>query len=739
MAIKEEERGEFAETKVDNGIPSTDVNVRTGMTNDQFDLYQKRDVNQEQEFRDDLYYAIKHGDTEKVKELTGWTRDANRPENSVMPEVTKEAQDNADKKEEEEKRQRKLNEENAAASAAPGAEGDKPMDPLLAFMKDPFGLGGSDAPKAPQTYAGDSLEEAIRRGDWSAAARIMNALRAREENEKQDFTGDGYVAGSNTNTAPGYSAADYGPGFSSDSYGNWSYADQYGGTYNNYGYQAADGSFTGQGGMKVSADGTITLQNGQTYETTGTTTQEDKIAIASADTDIAKMKAGLPLDGPPPTPDQLKNANPPGSAVQPVAHTDPEKDAILAESVAKTTKAATGKNYNETRDPNERAMFIKARAEVMDALEKKIDADPANAHKSDWEKRKILKHDLAVLDGSIGKPADREKLYTEVLGDKYTQNKDLYNAVDYGRFDATRMERAQQMWGDHKGDHQQWGHHQQNDGQTATAGGQQQPATDGTATLAAATTGSTALSLGGGLNTDPWWKTGGDDPWSWKSSWDADPMKGLSGSTFAATTNEYWGHGAGGFYDDNGYNDKYGGYKWDNTAENGSLAGGYMDKNGNYVDKAGNLYLAGNNSDTPDRTAAQAGAVSWTDQLHKAAEDGTDFKAPAATIPTVAAANATQTQTVDPSAGNFSSFLQNTTSLLTTEEASRQIGLATGSNFFDMSQPITGASNVWGTKFFDPAAAMVAQAVAPAANTDVAMTIPPTNPYYKAPSAGASA
>lgn len=54
MAIKEEERQETAGTTVENGPASTDVNTRTGMTNTDFELFQKRDVSAEQEFRDDL-------------------------------------------------------------------------------------------------------------------------------------------------------------------------------------------------------------------------------------------------------------------------------------------------------------------------------------------------------------------------------------------------------------------------------------------------------------------------------------------------------------------------------------------------------------------------------------------------------------------------------------------------------------------------------------------------------------
>jgi hypothetical protein len=204
MAIKEEERGEYLETKVaDTQVNSTDVNVRTGMTNDQFEMYQRKDVDQQVEFKDDLYDAVKRGDIQRVKELTGWSRDATRPEDTIVNDMTKETQDNADKiaKEEEAKRQQEaLNAQNAAAT---GAEGQGPVDALMAFMLDPFGLTKS-GPSAPEPYTGNSLEEAVRRGDWSAAARIMNALRAREQSEGQDFTGDGVVSGGNNAMEGGY-------------------------------------------------------------------------------------------------------------------------------------------------------------------------------------------------------------------------------------------------------------------------------------------------------------------------------------------------------------------------------------------------------------------------------------------------------------------------------------------------------------------------------------------------------
>ena len=683
-----------------------------------------------------------------MKELTGWTRDASRPEESIVPGMARETQENADRKEEEDKRLKQAADANAQAQLNPGE--DKPADPLLAFMADPFGLHNSTSPQA-SSYSGDSLEEAIRRGDWSAAARIMNAVRAREESEHQDFSGDGNVAGSRA-VATGYTAADYGPTYTSDSYGNWDYGDRYGGHYSNFGYQAADGSFTGTSGMKVSADGNITLSNGQTYETIAPATQAEKVDIASAAGDAAKIAAGIPLDGPPPSPDQLKNANPPGSAAPAVPNPDPAKNAMVGESTARAVKAATGRSYSQTRDPAIREAFVRARTEVVEAVQHKYEA-PQYAGMSKRERETAVRNDLAVLDGSRGTAADRTRLYTQVLGDKYTQNADLYNAVDYGRFDQARMERLRGQWS---------GHHGQN-GQAAA------PATAQPAPVAGDTTPSVAATDAPAVPTTA---NAAADPWA-AMNWNNTSSSGsqYSFGEFGSEYDGYWGEKKG-FYDDHGFNDKDGGYTWDDTAENGTLAGGYADKNGNYVDKAGNLYLAGNNSETPDRVAADApNGGKWVDILKADAANNSTFTlpgqtaasgtTPVATTPdpaalvstgatapsgfsTASAATASTTAPTDQQMDGFSTFMGGAKSFLTTSEVDKAVNTFAQSNFFDLNAPVTGtgagASTVWGTKFFDPAtvaAAPAAPAVDPA--VDPVLAIAPTNPYYKPAAQGAGA
>ena len=713
MAIKEEERQEFAETKVENGLSGTDVNVRTGMTNDQFDLYQKKDVDMAVEFKDELYDAVKRGDVQKVKELTGWARDASRPDDTIVTDMTRETQENADTKEKEDeaKRQQALNEQNAAASGATGTEG--PVDPLMAFMMDPFGLTKS-GPPAAETYSGNSIEEAIRRGDWTAAARIMNALRAREQNEKQDFSGDGYVSGHGAvSDAPVYSdynASNYFGSQFSDGNGNFQpWAD------------SPDGSRESIDGTRFNAaTGEITLGDGSTYvgpdgqglapelakQTVGT-----EAIFAAIDANI-DPKTGLPLDPTKPsgTPDTIK----PGTA-----------DNVTSAASATQEGNDRGRPVAEMSTDEQREM-----KKFHDQVPGMIAALPKAERDAAW----------AAIKGND--PEARAQTYEKLFGDKYHEHKAAMDNFQYGMSASRYSSLSSQFVGpplpaDYK---------------------PPEPAADGSAPAPAVTTPAAP-------------------DYSWAADeWYYDDMEGQDGYGYMSDYGSYY-TSDGRVYDEFGYTDTDGGYTWDT----GELAGAYQDKNYNYVDAKGDLYLDGNYTGPPDALAKDAPDGGWAKELQRVAavKDGPAFvltKQPDVTQPavtqtvanedvdltrpttttnaktntlsssltgtggttdntntTVAAKTGAGSLYADSSienvVSNFSQFMGSLTSFLSTSDVTRALNEVAPSSFMDLSAPIsTGTASVWGTKFFDPAAINVNN-MAP--ELDPLASIPPTNPYYK--------
>ena len=683
MAIKEEERQEFAGTQVDNGPASTDVNVRTGMTNSDFDLFQKKDVSGEQEFRDDLYSAIKRGDVERVKELTGWTRDATRPDDTVVPALAKETQENADRKEAEDKRLQAQANQNSQELTSPGDE--QPADPLLAFMKDPFGLGGASTQKGPESYGGDSLEEAIRRGDWSAAARIMNAVRAREENEHQDFSGDGYIAGGQGNSMDSAYYNQPGAGWGAeytDSNGNfqpWA--------------ESSDGSVKSIDGTHYdSTSNEIKLRNGQTYESPSgepldATTSREAVKTEAT---LAALNANIdPHTGKP-----LDPSKPTGTPATIASGTAANVDTAVSVNAEQKDRKESVASLSVSELAEQQRFHQRVTAEIRDL--------PEAERKAAW-------HTIQK-----GTEAERAALYTKILGaDVYAAHKQTLDDLSWERKHGTLSnDKLAEITAGHK-----------------PAESVPVPAADttGTAVAGAAVT------------------TGGAYDWA-KDEWFYKDTKGQDGYGYADSFGNYWVPD-GGHYDENGYTDKNGGYTWDNTAANGTLAGGYQDRDGNYVDKSGNLFLAGNYSETPDRLAAEApNGGKWKDILDASAAKNETFTLPAkpdaATTVAPSTVASTVTPTVNtvpgvPAAGtsmqsapdNVSNFMGSLTSFLTTSEVNKAVNTYTQSNYFDMTSPITGSSSVWGTKFFDPANISLATPAVTAA--DPVMTIAPTNPYYK--------
>jgi hypothetical protein len=704
MAIKEEQRGEFAETNVDNGTNNTDVNVRTGMTNSDFDLFQKKEVNGEQEFRDDLYEAIKKGDVERVKELTGWTRDATRPDNAVVPELAQQTQDNANKKEEDDKRLQNQQMANTQLQTEDG----KPVDPLMGFLTDPFGIHNGATQPAAQSYAGDSLEEAIRKGDWSAAARIMNALLAREQSEGQDFTGDGRVS---TN-GESYSPDAYGGYMSYDDGGGWNYADAYGGNYDANGYTASDGSRTGVDGSTIDAKdpGVIHLADGGTTNVADLgleATTANATAVDNQYINASRLLNNVPAPTTPNPNLQQDAATSAGAGVKDLGTVPPlSKDGVtVVNRNIKKHGLDDGSKINTSIFTHLASMKSEANPKVVATLD---------------EKNKVLK-DLASEDDAV-----RAKAFARI-------------GVD------------------------------DPDGKPISLSMASQDAVAGLSSYTYKPPGSTAAGTTGTDGAAP------ADAGSWFQD-DYGYYDTATGAYFekdVAADKDGW---QGDYFSDDGWRREEDGtwYDPDGTAyyDGGDISyadggyqwadGSYEDAKGNYVDEKGNLYLADNFTDKPSY-AAQDG-VNYRDQLQAAAKAGTPWTpdatmtnaAPTTTVPaattsatattttasTLASTTATPT-TASPATGttlngtttapatldNFSTFMGSLNSFLTTSEATKAINTSFGtSSFFDPLSPISGASTVWGTKFFDPAAVTASNTQAPA---DPLQSIAPTNPYYK--------
>lgn len=753
MAIKEEERQEFAETKVADteNVSSTDVNVRTGMTNDQFDLHQKKEVDQQIEFKDELYSAVQRGDIQRVKELTGWTRDATRPDNTVVTEVTQETQENAHlkEKEEETKRQKELNERNAAATGA------EPVDPLMAFLTDPFGLHNPGAAEKAENYSGNSLEEAIRRGDWTAAARIMNALRAREQNEKQDFNDDGHVSGGSSSSME----AAYGPGTSDsyggttyyDSSGNWYYGDRFGGVYDTYGYTYADGSKTGADGSHVDAqdpsvivmaDGTkIQAQDAGLDGSLEQTKQLQDLLVLGSQT-LNGVEGNNPAD---PTFQQTANSAE-GAANTP---STPQLSAAGQGVVIRATKkhGVTGAKvevnnvFTAVRDmqvvdettgqlrlanKNEQEKMLQALnsedESIRNAAFAKINIDPASGN---FTLKKASQDSVASFSTmSFARPgstsAPEGESVTPSAVDTSTWYEDEYGYYDLGT-----------------------GSYYEKDASAEAEGWQ------------------------GDYYSDDGWSKDADGNWT-------SPEGTI-------------------YYADGDISYADGGYEW--------ADGAYMDAEGTYVDANGDLYLSDNFESTPNALAADAPEGGWKEAVKAAAASGTTFTMPTkdpavapqsvatadvapstVTAPTTSTApvtsaftagaltagtaagtlaagttasaltgagtNTTGTTAISTETGagslyadasvestlnNFSQFIGSLTSFLSTSDVTRALNEFAPSSFIDLNAPITtGSSSIWGTKFFDPAAI----GVNPPEPEDPLKSIAPTNPYYK-PAAGA--
>ncbi|TAL36494.1 MAG: hypothetical protein EPN97_06215 [Alphaproteobacteria bacterium] len=759
MAIKEEERGEFPETKVDNGLSGTDVNVRTGMTNDQFDMYQRKDVDMQVEFKDELYDAVKRGDIQKVKELTGWTRDATRPDDTIVTDLTKQTQDNADIKEKEDaakRQQEALNAQNAGAAGAEGQQG--PVDSLMAFMMDPFGLTKS-GPPAAQAYSGESLEEAVRRGDWSAAARIMNAIRAREQNEKQDFSGDGVVSGgSSSGSAYGPGTPDmYGGTMYYDNSGNWQYQDQYGNTWDSYGKTYADGSWEGTNGTSVSAKEPTII-----HETDGTTTDLVKLGVIKPETPpqeavkitVAAGKLGediaAAVDGTTPT-----NQPPTGLAANANSspNAKPQPPSRANTPLEKEFRNAALQHMAKLH-PELKAEDIKLSKEQWEALRKAGDMRRAGQNADAYLKGLIAKEQAAAgvpltyplsTTAPAPAPAPQPQVETKPVVDTETPATDINLNLNLS---ASALTAGSSL------------------AVGSSLGTSSLSSGLGTSTLGS---GVSSSSFVGPVDYSYW----DDDPMYWSDDW----LKSSAPDPALASQYDEYRDSDGGYWDEYGYNDKNGGYTWDDTAENGSLAGGYQDKNGNFVDKDGNLYLDGNYTDKPDALAANAPSGGWAAALKTAAASTTEFvlptqdvtqptttvatqdvdttrittptttstaPAPAAadpvdptvtaktnTVSTTGAGSLYADQTPEAVMNNFSQFLGSLTSFLSTSDASRALNTFAPSAFIDLSEPITtGSSSVWGTKFFDPAN-ITTTGTAPTAEPDPLQGIAPTNPYYK--------
>ena len=274
MAIKE---GSENSNKAGADEPlSADVDTRLGVTTSQFVLIDDKDLTQD-EMKDDLYRGVKAGDTVKVGELTGRGPDVRRPDPSGATTVENETEQNRDRKTlEDSERARLALQNNTVDPNAPAAPGER-LDGI-ATAANPLGLT-TGAPVATGTSAAPDLdpEEAARRGDYTALARIRLANQAREENEHIDVNGDGHIDGSRQAefTSTMFSRDQYG-GFKDPDGG---YNDSFGGHYDTFGYKAQDGSYTNTSGESYNAKtNTFTDASGAPMKVPGAVTE-----IASTD------------------------------------------------------------------------------------------------------------------------------------------------------------------------------------------------------------------------------------------------------------------------------------------------------------------------------------------------------------------------------------------------------------------------------------------------------------------------
>ena len=518
----------------------------------------------------------------------------------------------------------------------------------------------------------------------------------------------------------------YGGRTSYDDNGNWEYHDRFGGTYDAFGYTDKDGNLKTVTGTTVDTQGNITLSNGKKYEPLTTPlTKEDADSSADAAAYAAEWDNGIDPEKTP-KPDGRKANNPPaGSANRTVADTDPEQHQEQGEMIAAGVKARTGKSFKHAP-----ASVRKDVTQIVKEIFRDVNAKIEKEH-PDWSDEQKVEARRAIIGMMQSQdPAVRNKIFHEVLGEKYDKNKDRYDHLRWGKdihaleVKQTGLQGSYAAAGSDFSSLEAYRVTREKDALNKNDDGPYHRITEDalkdnsslSAKIAAFEQMTDAINKrklaagvkvlddddckggpGGklGVNGD----TGHCQTYVDDKGNAYDTAGAYQSSTGGVWTKDGWymesekeGGGIwdahGGYYNKNGdYKDPNGGFTW-------AADKAFMDAKGNYVDSQGNLYLKDNTTSTPDYKAPASGP-GWADQLREAAKAGRAFD-PAAPAPATTA----DTAPVDNTGASTSKSIF-VSSLTDRTPSSFSSSFMTISKFGNMS-PITPDQSVWGTQYFNP-------------------------------------
>ena len=497
----------------------------------------------------------------------------------------------------------------------------------------------------------------------------------------------------------------YGGRMSYDDNGNWEYRDRFGGSYDAFGYTDKDGNLKTVTGTTVDTQGNITLSNGKKYEPLTTPlTKEDADSSADAAAYAAEWDDGIDPEKTPKPDGPKANTPPAGSANRTVADTDPEQHQEQGEMIAAGVKARTGKSFKHAP-----ASVRKDVTQIVKEIFRDVNAKIEKEH-PDWSDEQKVEARRAIIGMMQSQdPAVRNKIFHEVLGEKYDKNKDRYDHMRWGK-DIHALE-VKQM--DLQGSYAAVG----TDFATLEAyraahakdvanktGGAYRQITDDTlkndkqvsakmATFEAMEDAISKKKVAAGV------KVTEEDESKYKTYIDDKGKVYDTDGTYQTSTGGVWTKDGwymesekegGGIWDTHGgYYNKAGDYKDPNGGFTWAADKAYMDTKGNYVDAQGNLYLKDNTTSTPDYKAPASGP-GWADQLREAAKAGRAFEpAESATTADTAPVGTSTSKSIfvssltDPAPPSFSSSFM------------------TISKFGNMS-PVTPDQSVWGTQYFNP-------------------------------------
>lgn len=257
MAIRE---GIENQTNTEEQQPSTDTNPRLGVGTSQFVMMEQPNLTLEQT-KDDLFGAVKSGNTVKVGELTGREPDVTRPDPSGTVRIEAEADHNRDHQDLEAQERKRLEELKSAGIGVNEPDG-------IATAENPLGLQIGPHHRRHHSGPVTDIVEAIEEGDYTAIAQIHMANALRELNEHIDVNGDGNIVGGERQPMSSM--------FTEDKFGMFHanddefVYDKFGGRYDAYGYRSGNGSYTNTSGEHYdSTSKTFTGKDGKPMEVNG--------------------------------------------------------------------------------------------------------------------------------------------------------------------------------------------------------------------------------------------------------------------------------------------------------------------------------------------------------------------------------------------------------------------------------------------------------------------------------------